>query len=315
MPILEIKTLEHRQSANNKRSRLYKKCIAVCECDSCQIIFELKRFSKKQTFTFCSKECREKENRRGGKIDTLRKETYVQKYGHDNPLKIKEFRDKRNNTIKERYGVEHIQHSQLWKEKRRETIFKKYGDEFVRTEEFKEKRTRSLMERYGVTCPIQYKEFLEKRKITFFKRYGGHPLSNPDIYRKMFETNLKRYGYRTSFDLEETQAKCYYSIRGYSRDEYLENLHIYEKYRSEVRRITEKQNVSLLEGFEKRGKKGYHLDHIFSIAEGFRNNIAPEVIGDISNLRFLYCKENQMKSDKSDIDIEELYRRYDEQKL
>jgi hypothetical protein len=53
---------------------------------------------------------------------------------------------------------------------------------------------------------------------------------------------------------------------------------------------------------------------IFSIANGFKDNISPEIIGDISNLRFIHCKENQTKSDKSDVSIEELLGRYNERK-
>jgi len=65
--------------------------------------------------------------------------------------------------------------------------------------------------------------------------------------------------------------------------------------------ITRQQKISTLEHYEKRGtfkKDGYHLDHIYPISLGFINNIPPETIGNISNLRFIPWRENLLKSNK-----------------
>jgi hypothetical protein len=52
---------------------------------------------------------------------------------------------------------------------------------------------------------------------------------------------------------------------------------------------------------------GYHLDHKYSIAEGFKNKVPPEVIGSIYNLEFIPCNANTRKGTKCSIKLEELY--------
>jgi len=73
----------------------------------------------------------------------------------------------------------------------------------------------------------------------------------------------------------------------------------FEIYRNRVDVLTNKQPLHLLENNEKRGRAGvegaYHLDHIMSVWKGFKNNIEPEKISDMSNLRFIPWLENQKK--------------------
>lgn len=70
----------------------------------------------------------------------------------------------------------------------------------------------------------------------------------------------------------------------------LEDLTEKKKYYQAVRRITRRQKVELLENYR---KEGYELDHITSIIEGYRRQIDPKVIGDISNLRYIPASENR----------------------
>ena len=56
----------------------------------------------------------------------------------------------------------------------------------------------------------------------------------------------------------------------------------------------------------KRGKFTYHLDHKFSILEGFRNNIPPYIIGSRYNLELLPFKENLSKKTKCSITLDDL---------
>jgi hypothetical protein len=55
----------------------------------------------------------------------------------------------------------------------------------------------------------------------------------------------------------------------------------------------------------KRGKN-YHLDHKYSIYEGFLNNISPKIIGGYNNLEILKSCENLKKNKKSSIRLNEL---------
>jgi hypothetical protein len=59
-----------------------------------------------------------------------------------------------------------------------------------------------------------------------------------------------------------------------------------------------------------RSRNNYQLDHIYSVMEGFRNNIPAEIIANPNNLQMLLENVNIAKSDRSDISLEELYNRY-----
>ncbi len=55
------------------------------------------------------------------------------------------------------------------------------------------------------------------------------------------------------------------------------------------------------------GSKKYHIDHVFSIHDGFINNINPFIISHPLNLRVLYCFENISKGSLSNISKDELF--------
>lgn len=97
---------------------------------------------------------------------------------------------------------------------------------------------------------------------------------------------------------------------GIDYDEWLKNLPIYQKYKSDVIKITNKQPIEKLEFFDKRGLCGvegaYQLDHKFSISEGFKQGIEPEIIGNIVNLEFIPWEENLNKGVKCSITENEL---------
>jgi hypothetical protein len=53
-----------------------------------------------------------------------------------------------------------------------------------------------------------------------------------------------------------------------------------------------------------------HLDHVLSILDGFNNNLDPEIVGSIHNLRIITGIANRKKSYKSDITAKQLLERY-----
>lgn len=75
------------------------------------------------------------------------------------------------------------------------------------------------------------------------------------------------------------------------------------KYKALVIRMTNKQDLSVLKGYEKRGFNGYHIDHMVSIYDGFRFGIPAEIISNINNLRAIPKYNNELKGSRSNIDL------------
>lgn len=102
----------------------------------------------------------------------------------------------------------------------------------------------------------------------------------------------------------------YLKKTGYTFQEYQQKLPEIRKYYQKVRTITNQQPLNELINYDKRGPSGisgaYHLDHKYSIAEGFKNNIDPEIIGNIINLEMISWEENLFKNQKCSITKREL---------
>jgi ribosomal protein L31 len=64
--------------------------------------------------------------------------------------------------------------------------------------------------------------------------------------------------------------------------------------------------------FGKRNLNGISRDHLFSITDGWLNNIPPNVIRHPANCNLTPHKQNQRKHTKSSITLEELYKRIDD---
>lgn len=89
------------------------------------------------------------------------------------------------------------------------------------------------------------------------------------------------------------------------------NLKPWKLYKRLVYKTTRNQALHKLIYIEKRGfgKDYYNLDHMYSIIDGFNNNISSDIIGHICNLRMIPFNENRRKYIKSCITLEQLYKR------
>lgn len=84
----------------------------------------------------------------------------------------------------------------------------------------------------------------------------------------------------------------------------------YEKYRQAVWRFSNRAYKKHMS--EQIRDRHNHLDHVLSILDGFKNNVSPEVMGSIHNLRMLDGQANRHKSYRSDLTVAELLERYNE---
>jgi hypothetical protein len=83
----------------------------------------------------------------------------------------------------------------------------------------------------------------------------------------------------------------------------------YEIYWREVKKFTNRNSKDLIENYHIKGID-WHVDHIYSISDGWRNKISPEIIGNYVNLRFIPALENLKKNKKSHITKQELLEKY-----
>lgn len=89
----------------------------------------------------------------------------------------------------------------------------------------------------------------------------------------------------------------------------------FEKYKNSVWSVTEKNYrlyKNVLDPLSMRSIE-FNLDHIFSIQQGFTNNIDPTIIGNYTNLRIIPALENRNKHSKCDKTIEQLIEDYNKE--
>jgi len=70
----------------------------------------------------------------------------------------------------------------------------------------------------------------------------------------------------------------------------------WKQYQRLVKKLTEQNDLSILENHDRRGYKDYHLDHIVPIQQGFYMNINPHLISSLENLQFIPHVDNMRKS-------------------
>lgn len=52
---------------------------------------------------------------------------------------------------------------------------------------------------------------------------------------------------------------------------------------------------------------GFHVDHVYSVNDGWKNGVPPEIISHPANLCLIPADENMRKKDESVISLEELF--------
>lgn len=232
----------------------------------------------------------------------------------------KEAKEKRKKTLLERYGTTDLfsindnagrkkSNSKEGREKAKQTLLKNHGVTSTRKlQKTKDTIKKTNLEKYGETCYFKTDEFKEKLKEHNIEKYGVENYFNSEDYKiKSKEVSLKKYNseYYLSSELrKQREIESGHWISDEDRTEY-------ELYRLNVWRITNKQDLESLKDIDKRGRidlnpDAYHIDHKFSIREGFEENIPPEIIGSLKNLEMIPGRKNCSKRAKCSISKEEL---------
>jgi len=107
-------------------------------------------------------------------------------------------------------------------------------------------------------------------------------------------------------------GKC--QIKYYSKEE----LEKFNKYKEAVYNLTNRiyrKYKSYINPNNYRRGKHHHLDHIYSVIDGFENNVPIEIISNLNNLRMVPANENLSKNGNSNISKMLLYHLAIERKL
>ena len=159
----------------------------------------------------------------------------------------------------------------------------------IHSEEEKEKRSERMLgdknPMYGKNHTKEAKDKMKGERLSFIPWNKGKKF--PGFY-----ANINRVGENNAY------VKHVLKEEGISYSEYLNSIEEKDLYYRRVYSITKLQPIHLLDNYKERGRASYHLDHIYPISKGFKNKIAPEIIGDISNLRFIPWLQNLQKANK-----------------
>ena len=243
-----------------------------------------------------------------------KKKTCLLKYGYENPSKNLKVQEKKRSTLIQKYGVDQVSKIPHVRKKIEATCFEKYGVKSpLQNEKIKKKAIATNIERYGVDNPIKLQIFQEKTKITNLRKFGvEYPAQNPEVMLKRDQTNFEKYGCRNPIGNPEVASKAKKTKQDlgiwYKDYEVSEK---FKEYSRTVRGLTETSIRQNTDKFKKRGKD-FHVDHIFTIKDGFSENIPPQIIANIVNLQLLDAVINSLKRTRSWITKEELYRRIKE---
>lgn len=215
-----INRYKDSNSINETLIRIYNNYEIHPLCPICGNPVELFRSNWR---TYCSKSCHSKGNilkieKKYGTKSTLvlnevkekSKQTLINNYNVDNPMKSKEIQEKSKQTCLKKYGVEYSSQSNIIKEKTKQTCLQKYDSEYYLTsKDCKEKTILKLgTDNYRKTKECKQKvskynkdnkdQIIKKRKQTCLEKYGvDNPMKVEKIKEKSKQTCLQKYGTNT----------------------------------------------------------------------------------------------------------------------
>lgn len=272
------------------------------KCLNCDNIPTFRKFSEGY-YDYCSVECAQKsEITRKKQGDTL-----FERYGTRDPLEIKDGRIR---------GIIAITSDEVIKRTQEKNMIKFGGKTSFSSKDVQDKVKTTFEENYGVGNPMFNKEFLvgfteilnTTRVDTYLEIYGEtHPMKNDTIKEKMVNSSLiKDESGLNSHD----RRRLTNEVNGYWITE--DQVQNFKDYRKLVWRYTNQNDLSILENIELRAhtKEGYHLDHKYSIFQGYKDKIEARIIGNICNLEMLISGQNLSKSSKCSITKEDLLYSY-----
>jgi hypothetical protein len=179
---------------------------------------------------------------------------------------------------------------------------------------------RSSISKKGMDTKIQFlkKEGIAKHLFGVTLEEAKQGIINcsqkEDIREIINETNISKYNHKNSFHSPNgrTQWNNWLEMNYKSGVFIWHQKTDFEIYVRTVWRHTKRNNLKKLKNYELRGnilekEDAHHLDHKYSIRQGFEDNIPAYIIGNINNLEFISANENSKKGRACSITSEDLY--------
>jgi len=154
----------------------------------------------------------------------------------------------------------------------------------------------TTMERYGVENASSLESVKCIRREKAFEKYGVDNVSKAESVKKVLSEQRSDYW-------AEVYKNKKFTVDGLTRNQYSRRCHQY----AETQYYRHQQ---LIDPDNKRSKH-WHVDHIYSVTDGFLNDVPINVVSDISNLRLISDQDNYKKHKKSDKTLDQLYEDYD----
>jgi len=172
----------------------------------------------------------------------------------------------------------------------------------------------------GNRCPICSGK--QKHTIAFVKEKieeAGYSLLSKKYKNTRSKLLLKcdkGHVYKVCFCSFQNGARCLvcHHISHIVHDETsMHNLHSYKIYVNRLSNVNFTTYYYLINPYKlKRSFTEHHLDHIYTVIDGFNNGILPQIIASPINLQMLTAHDNMTKNGRSDMTKEELFEKYNE---
>jgi hypothetical protein len=138
-----------------------------------------------------------------------RKETCLERYGVDNPMKSEEVKNTLKESLMNKYGIDHYSKTDEYKEKFKETCLKKFGTENpFSSEDIKEKIKETNNKKHGVDYPQQNEDIKKKTAETYNKKWGVNRYSQTEEWKEKIKiTSNEKWGVDNYSQTEECKEK------------------------------------------------------------------------------------------------------------
>jgi len=158
----------------------------------------------------------------------------------------------------------------------------------------------------------------EKLRESNKESYNRNPELRNEVKNRMLNGQALRMLSINPTERLQKVRKTHEKKGSWIKIEDISNLSLYYRLVAKFTNISMREKYSkeeLKERGNNKERRNKQLDHIFSIHEGFKYGILPLIIGSKSNIELVDCSYNRSKHSKCDISLDELFKRYEKEKI